>query len=74
MMTNSEVYAYFLKNGLVCENGEPRTASMGTISNAFMVAYQTGKVHLAIRRGTAAHAAARAGIKLRQMERRITHK
>jgi len=61
-----EVYEYFLKHGLVCENGERRTASMGTASNAFVVAYETGKIHIAVRKGSAAHAAARAGLKLRK--------
>lgn len=61
-----KVYEYFLKHGLVCENGERRTASMGTASNAFVVAYETGKIHIAVRRGSAAHAAARAGLKLRK--------
>jgi hypothetical protein len=60
------VYEYFLKHGLVCENGERRTSSMGTASNAFVVAYETGKIHVAVQKGSAAHAAARAGLKLRK--------
>ena len=58
------LYEYFLKYGIVCENGKRRTAGMGTASNAFVVAYKTGKIHLAAPKGSAAHAAAMAGRKL----------
>lgn len=65
MKTNSEIFNYFLANGVICPTGEKRSASMGTISTAFIVAYQTGTVHKTIRKGTPAHAAARAGLRRR---------
>jgi hypothetical protein len=69
MLTSEQIYRHFLRHGACCKDGKQRTTSMGTLSNVFMVAYRTGKIHSTARaRGTAANAAARAGIRRRKLD------
>lgn len=55
-----KAYEWFMRQG------ETTSASMGTLSNTFRVAFETGKIPRWCRRGTPAYAAARAGIAMRK--------
>jgi|688.fasta_scaffold08466_32 hypothetical protein len=62
----NRTFQHFVKFGLVKPDGTPRAAGEGSVSNAFIVAYQTGKIPLwARRKGTPMHAAARAALYVR---------
>ncbi len=62
----NRTYKHFVQFGLVKQDGTPRAAGEGSVSNAFVVAYQTGKIPLWARRtGTPMHAAAKAGLFVR---------
>jgi hypothetical protein len=62
-MNPKQVYEWFLANG------ESLVGNEGTLSNVFVVALKTGKIHATARgRGTAVNAAARAGLRLRKLQ------
>ena len=62
----NRTYKHFVQFGLIKQDGTLRAGGDGAASNAFVVAYQTGKIPLwARRKGTPVHAAARAGLFVR---------